>query len=99
MPTATLSEALERVTLSEARAFVEAATPAAGPGRLLIRLINAGRGSSGVYPPETLKAAAEARVFRKGTHMHINHQTDTEAYERPEGDLFDMAAVLTEDAR
>lgn len=87
------------VTVSEATAFAEAATPAAGPGRLLVRLISAGQGSSGYYTPETLKAAVEARVFAKGTHMYIDHASETEDYERPEGTLLKLAAVLVEDAR
>lgn len=86
-------------TLLESRDLTEAATPATGPGRLLIRLIDAGRGSSGVYPAETLKAAAEARIFKAGTQMHLDHQTDTEAFERPAGSLQTLAAVLAEDAR
>ncbi|MBE7701260.1 hypothetical protein H9623_13245 [Oerskovia sp. Sa1BUA8] len=86
------------VAITESAPFAQAATPADGPGRLLIRIISAGRGSSGVYPAETLKAAAEAKVFKAGTHMRIDHQTDQERYDRPEGSVWDTAAVLTEDA-
>lgn len=85
--------------ITESSPFVQAATPADGPGRFLIRLIDAGRGSSGVYLPETLKAAAEAKVFKAGTHMRIDHQTAQERADRPEGSVWDTAAVLKEDAR
>jgi hypothetical protein len=88
-----------RVTLSEATNLAEAATPAPGPGRLLIRLIDAGKGSSGAYPAETLEAAAESAVFPVGTHMYIDHPTESENYERPERTIKDLAAVLTENAR
>ncbi|RHA38732.1 hypothetical protein [Cellulomonas rhizosphaerae] len=87
------------VILTESVAFAEAATPAAGSGRLLIRLIDAGKGSSGVYPAEVLKAAAESKVFAAGTHMFIDHPGENESYDRPERTLKDLAAVLVEDAR
>lgn len=85
-------------TVIESRAFAEAAVPADGPGRLLVTLITAGKGSSGVYTPETLQAAAEARIFTAGTHMHLDHQTATENYERPVGSVTTLAAALAEDA-
>lgn len=69
-----------------------------GPGRFLIRLINAGEGSSGVYTPDVLKAAAEAKIFAKGCHMYIDHPGAEESVDRPERTLKDLAAVLAEDA-
>ncbi|MCP3426020.1 hypothetical protein NBM05_08395 [Rothia sp. AR01] len=74
-------------------------TTARTGGRLLVKIISPGQGSSGTYPPETLAAAAEAGVFARGTQMFVNHASPTEAYERPEGDLRNLAGVLTEDAR
>lgn len=88
-----------RINLTEATDLAAAATPAEGPGRLLIQLINPGFGSSGYYSEAVLKQAAKDRIFPAGTHMYVNHQTAQERYERPEGDLRDLAAVLTEDAR
>lgn len=85
--------------ITESTPFAQAVTPVDGPGRMLIKLIDAGKGSSGVYPAETLKAAAEARVFKAGTHMRIDHQTAQERADRPEGSVWDTAAVLKEDAR
>lgn len=63
-----------------------------------IKLISPGRGSSGFYPPETLKKAAENKVFKAGTQMFWNHDTDAEESSRPEGDLNRLAAVTTTDA-
>ncbi|GEM_PF-1002189 len=88
-----------RVTLSEAKTFAEAATPADGPGRLLVQLITPGWGSSGFYSEAVLEAAAKDRVFPAGTHMYIDHPSESENYDRPERTVKDLAAVLLEDAR
>ena len=63
-----------------------------------IKLISPGRGSSGYYPPEVLRKAAESKVFKAGTQMFWNHDTDAEESARPEGDLDRLAAVTTSDA-
>lgn len=88
-----------RVTLSEAKTFAEAATPADGPGRLLVQLITPGWGSSGFYSEAVIEAAAKDRVFPAGTHMYIDHPSESENYDRPERTVKDLAAVLLEDAR
>jgi len=76
------------------------ATPVADkPGRFLIKLIDAGWGSSGYYSAEVLKAAGESSVFPTGLHMYLDHPTRTEEYDRPERSVRDLAAVLSEDAR
>ena len=80
-------------TIKEAAKVVEA-----GPGRMLIKLIDPGQGSSGFYSAAVLEAAAADKVFPRGTQMHINHDSELEMLERPEGDLRDLAAVLQEDA-
>ncbi len=64
-----------------------------------IKLISPGRGSSGFYGPEVLRKAAEGRVFKAGTQMFWNHDTDAEEGARPEGDLNRLAAVTTTDAQ
>lgn len=64
-----------------------------------IKLISPGRGSSGYYPAETLKKASESKVFKAGTQMFWNHDTDAEESARPEGDLDRLAAVTTTDAK
>lgn len=63
-----------------------------------IKLISPGRGSSGYYPPSVLQKAAENKVFKAGTQMFWNHDTDAEEATRPEGDLDRLAAVTTSDA-
>jgi hypothetical protein len=74
------------------------AGPAAG-GNMLIQLITPGVGSSGVYTPQVLQAAAESKVFPAGTLMFSDHPGETENYDRPERSIRDVAGVLTEDAR
>ncbi len=66
-------------------------------GTAYLKLIAPGRGSSGYYPAEVLKRDGPT-VFRAGTKNFWNHQTDAEESARPEGDLRDLASVLTEDA-
>lgn len=81
-------------TFIEAPRLQEAAT-ATYP----IKLISPGRGASGYYPPEVLKKAAESKVFKAGTQMFWNHDTNAEESARPEGDLNRLAAVTTSDAQ
>jgi hypothetical protein len=68
------------------------------PGRLRVRLIDAGEGSSAIYPPEVLQQAVADRIFAKGMHMHLDHPTDQEAAERPIRSTKDWVSVLGEDA-
>ena len=60
--------------------------------KIAITIITPGQGSSGYYPVETIAGAAH--LFPAGTHMYINHQTETEEWERPEGDLNQLAGAL-----
>lgn len=69
------------------------------PGRVQVTLITPGRGSSGYYSAEVLEQAAKDKAFGMGTQMHINHNSPTDDFERPEGDLRNLAGVLMEDAR
>ena len=85
-------------TITEARAFAEAAKPASGTGVLDIVFITEGWGSSGYYGSDMLQEAAKDKVYPAGTQMFINHPTPTEADERPVRDLNYLAAVLMEDA-
>lgn len=66
-------------------------------GTAYLKLIAPGRGSSGFYPAEVLQRDGPI-VFKSGTKNFWNHQTDAEEAARPEGDLRDLASVLTEDA-
>lgn len=90
---------MSTLLLQETRPIAEAATPAEGPGRLLIQIITPGWGASGYYSADVLEQAAKDRVFAAGTHMFLDHPTPTEDYERPVRSVRDLAAVLVEDAR
>lgn len=66
-------------------------------GTAYLKLIAPGWGSSGYYSETLLKRDGPV-CFKAGTHNFWNHQTDAEEAQRPEGDLRDLASVLTEDA-
>ncbi|ACZ29576.1 hypothetical protein Xcel_0537 [Xylanimonas cellulosilytica DSM 15894] len=93
---------MSRTLVHESTSLVEASKPHAaettGPGRFKVRIISAGVGSSGVYPAEALKAAAEAKVFPAGTQMFLDHPSASEAWDRPERSVRDIAARLSSDA-
>ena len=67
-------------------------------GRIRIKIIDAGHGSSGDYPAETIEAAVKDGIFAKGLHMYADHPGVTENYDRPERTIRDLAAVLDTDA-
>lgn len=75
------------------------ATKTAKPGVFRVRLIDSGQGSSGFYPKEVLEAAAKDKVFKAGTHMHLDHPTLTEMMEMPVRSVKDWVGVLAEDAQ
>lgn len=85
-------------TLHESTPFAVAAVPAEGPGRLRVQIINAGVGSSGAYPAETLEQAAKDGVFSKGCHVYLDHPTESEQFERPGRSVRDLAGALVTDA-
>jgi hypothetical protein len=82
------------VHLVETPTFVEAPT-VAGPGRLLVQLIKAGWNVSGsrYYPADVLERDASA--FPAGTLNFVDHATDEQDEQRPEGSLKDLASVQT----
>ena len=67
-------------------------------GTVDVRIIRPGKGTSGYYSPEVLKRDGP-KAFTKGLHMYIDHPTVTEARERPERSVKDLALVLAEDSR
>ncbi len=73
---------LETIRLQEARSDYE------------IKLIAPGKGSSAFYPAEVLKRDGP-NVFKAGTHVYLNHPTAAEEAARPEGDVANLAGVLT----
>ena len=76
---------LETIKLVEAKADYE------------IKLIAPGKGSSAFYPKEVLQRDGP-KVFKAGTHVYLNHPTAAEEAQRPEGDVKNLAGVLTSDA-
>lgn len=77
---------LEQIVLKEAKSDYE------------IKLIAPGKGSSAFYPAEVLKRDGP-RVFNAGTHVYLNHPTSAEEAARPEGNVANLAGVLTTAAR
>lgn len=67
-------------------------------GKGKIKLIGPGTGSTAHYTAESLKRTAANKVFAKGTHMHMDHQTVAERAARPEGSVKTMASTLSTDA-
>lgn len=63
-----------------------------------VRIITPGWGTSGYYPAEVIERDGPA-AFPAGTHMYFDHPTMSEASERPERSLRDLAGVLATDAR
>lgn len=82
--------------LTETAGALQSAEPTGA--RALVQLIDPGWGSTGYYSPTVLAEAATRKVFKAGTHMYLDHPTLTEAEERPERSVRDLAAVLEEDA-
>jgi hypothetical protein len=76
---------LETIRLVEAKADYE------------IKLIAPGKGSTAFYPAEVLRRDGP-KVFRAGTHVYLNHPTAAEEAARPEGDVANLAGVLSSDA-
>ena len=77
---------VEAIVLREARADYE------------IKLIAPGKGSSAFYPAEVLRRDGP-NVFGVGTHVYVNHPTVAEEAARPEGDVRNLAGVLTSAAQ
>ena len=68
------------------------------PGRFLLKLIDVGVGSSGVYSEDTLRLAEADQVFRAGLHCYIDHAAALRRGPGGERSVRDLAAVLAEDA-
>jgi hypothetical protein len=62
-----------------------------------VKLISPGTGSTAHYPAAVLEASADK--FKAGTLMFWNHPTMAEESARPEGNLDNLAAILTSNAR
>jgi len=82
----------ESITLAEATASSDA-----GSGRMTIQVITPGWGSSGYYSPQVCEAAAG--LVEVGTHMYLDHPSETDRHDRPERSVRDIAAIVTEAGR
>ncbi len=60
-------------------------------------IIKPGWGSMAYYGEDMIKESGP-KAFKKNTQMFLNHATETEQLERPEGDVNDLASVLAKDA-
>ena len=69
-----------------------------GNGTVSLKLISPGWGSSGYYPAEVLERDGP-KIFTAGTKMYWDHPTATEAADRPERSLRDLAGELVTTAR
>lgn len=63
-------------------------------GTATIKIIAPGQGSSGFYPADVLKRDGPT-VFVEGTHVYLDHPSVTEASDRPERSVKDLAGSLT----
>lgn len=59
-----------------------------------VTIITPGKGSSGEYPPETIKKLSESPIWDSPVHMYMNHATGSERASRPEGDIRELAGVI-----
>nr|DAR85109.1 MAG TPA: Prohead core protein protease [Caudoviricetes sp.] len=59
-----------------------------------VTIITPGKGSSGEYPPETIKKLAKSPIWDSPVHMYMNHATGSERASRPEGDIRELAGVI-----
>lgn len=59
-----------------------------------VTIITPGKGSSGTYPPETIKKLADSPIWDEPVHMYMNHATGVERNSRPEGDIRELAGVI-----
>jgi hypothetical protein len=88
-----LQESARPVSLLESSRLTEATGGKPGSGRWRAKLIAGDvQGSSGYYSAQMLKECAG--VFRQGLPMFIDHPSVTEAYERPERSVRDLAGRL-----
>lgn len=69
-----------------------------GNGRYRVLCISEGKGSSGVYPRETLIEAANKRLIGRQTFAYLDHPSATEHHDRPERSVRDLAGVFTSEA-
>lgn len=66
-------------------------------GRFRIQIIEGNRlGSSGYWPRETIERDGPV-VFGRGTHIFLDHLSESESWDRPEGSVGKLAGVIDSD--
>ena len=55
-------------------------------------------GQLGYYSQPVLETASRDKVWPSGTHVFFDHPSESEAFDRPERSVRDLAAILDEDA-
>lgn len=68
-------------------------SPVAGKSKWRVRIIAEGKGSSGTYTREVLERDG-AKAFPVGTKVNVNHPTESERFDRPEGDVRAIAGAI-----
>lgn len=77
-------------TITETGGTIAPTTPTGG--RVRLRVIDAGTGSSGIYPASTIESAAS--LVTPGTPIYADHPTVSEGYERPERSVRDLVGFI-----
>ncbi len=72
------------------------ATRVRADGSARIKIIQPGWGSSGYYSEQLLKDSAP--LFSEGTHLYLDHPSRSEAVDRPERSVRDLAGTMTSEA-
>lgn len=75
---------------------VEAAPTRTG-NKWLVRVIEAGKGSSGVYTEALLERSAP--IFAVGTQVYLDHPGENESFDRPERSVRDLVGRFVSEAR
>ena len=71
-------------------------TKVAEGNRWRIKVIEAGRGSSGIFTADLLERVAPK--FAVGTHVYLNHPSETETWDRPERSVADLIGKFVSEA-
>ncbi len=67
-------------------------------GTVPIKIVSPGWGNSGYYGAAMLERDGP-KVFKRGSHMFLNHPTATERHDRPERSVGDLVGTLASDGR